>query len=328
MNATIRAPILSVAAAAPHEAFFVDALGMKRRGITTLPPDQTSDAVGTSGVPMVSSFLQSIPTAFGVRLWEFSPAADKTLRSETRGTEIDALKVIDFYAPNFGRALDDLEQLGYRPREAIAEYRLPEGTIREAHFWRPDNVVCAVISGPQEFFRRFASICDRTFSEPQSISAPLSDPLAAQAFYEDVFGLSMLYEYRLSDPSFDALVGADGPLEVRARNVGSDLREPYLGLIDYGTRTEPGASLRGLGRPPIRGLLGVEIAVDDIDAVVVRAERFGARLLAGPATLTDYVPYGAVSCALIEGPHGVLHHAIEPTSDAAFAVHPRKGPPP
>ena len=314
MSATIRAPILSVADAEPHRRFFVDALGMVESGRIGLDDAGTSAAFGTRNVSLTSSYLRTPPTDFGVRLWRFSPHVAETLRSEDRGTEVDALKVIDFYAPDFDRALAALATDGYRPREAIAEYQLPEGTIREAHLWRPDNVVCAVISGPPAFFQRFASIHDRVFSEPQSISAPLTDPVAAVAFYEAVFGLDILYEYRLADPSFDAMVGAEGSLDLHARNVGNRLTEPYLGLIDYGARAATGASLRGRGRPPMRGLVGVEIEVDNLDAIVAAAERCGVAVLAGPTALDDYPPYAAAASALIEGPHGVLHHVLQPLS--------------
>lgn len=278
---------------------------------------ETSSLIGITNQSVETQFLQHLPTPFGVRLWRFDAPSANTIRDPDDGTQIDALKVIDFYAPEFDKAIAELAKCGYLPREAIAEYELAEGLFREAHFWRPDNIVCAVISGPAKFFADFATIRDRILSEPQSISAPVSDQEQAVSFYEAVFEFTSLYKYEISDTSFNDLVGAEQPLAITAMNVGTDLNSPYLGLIDYGPAATERQSLRGRSVPPIRGLAGIEITVQDIDGIVKNAAAFGATILAGPVTLDDYPPYGRVVAALIEGPHGVIHSVLQPERNRA-----------
>ena len=308
--AKIRGPILSVSNIGEHEPFFTGPLALRETARACFGPEETVATFGVSGVSVETVFFQRIPTDFGVRLLQFDPLHQSTIRQPDRGTDRDALKVVDFYAPNFERALLQLRVAGHEPKSDIADYHLPEGRFREAHYWRPDNIVCAVISGPADFFSGFVSTKDNNFSEPQSISAPVTDVEAVTDFYHDVFGLKPLHRYEISNPSFDALVGADQPLKLSAVNVGSHLREPYLGVIDYGQARGAGKSLAGQSRPPVRGLTGVEVQVQDIDIVASAALKVSAPVLAGPTTI-EYPPLGEVGSCVIEGPHGVIHHVIE-----------------
>lgn len=276
----------------------------------TYDPAHTAALFGLHDLALETVFYQRTPTEFGVRLWCFNPPHQHTIRSPERGTDRDALKVVDFYAPDFDEALARLQNAGHSPKSTIAEYELPEGKFREAHFWRPDNIVCAVISGHPEFFSKFVSTVDRAFSEPQSISAPVSDVDSVIDFYREAFGFTPLHRYQISNPTFDAMVGANQPLHLSAVNIGADLREPYLGVIDYGQADAEGESLAGRSRPPMRGLVGVELHVEDIDSTVSAADRTGACVLAGPTTL-HYPPFGKVASCVIEGPHGVIHHVIQ-----------------
>lgn len=257
-------------------------------------------------------------TAFGVRIWSYGFAVNdqpcNPIRDPGRGTDRDAPKVIDFYAPDFHKALDHLADAGWQIKDNIADYDLPEGPMQEAHLWGPDNVVTAVISGPPSFFSRFATVCDQTFSEPQSISTPVTDMAAAIAFYDAVFGLKPVYQYEIENASFDALVGASESIKLRATNIGVDAKEPYFGLIDYGWIDPESVSLRGAVRPPARGLVGVELLVNDLAEIKkAAASHEGAKLL-GAAHAMPYAPYGIVNSILVEGPHGMLHHVMERTS--------------
>lgn len=306
----IRGPILSVKDLLDHQRFFGEALAMEQAVSTQLSSTQTRGLLGLAGRVMDTVLYRRAPTEFGVRLWRIDPAHGQTVRTPERGTDVDALKVIDFYAPEFDASVAALIESGFVPNDDIARYALPEGEFLEAHFWRPDNVVCAVISGPVDVFSNLVTTRDCRFSEPQSISAPVSDVAAVVDFYEAVFGLSELHRYEFSNPSFDAMVGADEPLCLSGINIGTDLREPYLGVIDYGKANGDTRSLAGRSRPPMRGLIGVELLVDDVAAVVSAADQFGAVIVAGPNRLS-YPPYGEISSCLVEGPHGVVHHVIQ-----------------
>lgn len=286
---------------------------MEATAAARLSPTHASSLLGLHEHAVETIFYQRTPTDFGVRLWCIDPPHEETVRTPERGTDLDALKVIDFYAPDFDESIRTLGNAGYPPKDETARYALPEGDFLEAHFWRPDNVVCAVISGPRNFFANMVTTVDHPFSEPQSISAPVSDVPAVVEFYESVFGFSQLHRYEFSNPSFDAMVGADEPLNLSAINIGTDLRAPYLGVIDYGKTNGDGRSLTGRSRPPMRGLIGVELLVDDLSPVLAAAHKNGADLIAGPNALA-YPPYGEILSCLIEGPHGVVHHVIQKTT--------------
>jgi len=306
-------PILSVKHLSDHQHFFGETFAMQSTARTQLCPDQASHLLGLDGRAVETVFYQRFPTDFGVRLWQIDPPHDETVREPDRGTDLDALKVIDFYAAEFEDSISVLNDAGYRPKDSIARYNLPEGEFSEAHFWRPDNIVCAVISGPADFFSKFVTARDRQFSEPQSISAPVSDVAAVIDFYEQVFGFTELYRYQIANPSFDAMVGTDEPLNLSAINIGTDLRAPYLGVIDYGQKASRGMSLAGRSRPPMRGLVGVEFQARNLDDILDAATRWNASVIAGPGTLS-YPPYGPVTSCLIEGPHGVIHHVLQKSS--------------
>lgn len=267
--------------------------------------------LGVSRRSLNTVWLERRPTPFGVRLWRMDPVGEGSVRAARRGVDLDALKVIDFYAPAFDAACAELAHLGYRPREAVARYDLPAGRFQEAHYWRPDDLVCALVSGPPDFFRDFATLCDQRVSEPQSISAPVSDAPAAIDFYRNVFDFEVLFEYAIENESFDDLVGSEEHLSVRAVNVGTSSKTPYLGLIDYGLKGIGGETLHGRSRPPARGLTGIEIVVNDVEETVQRVPGAGGVLLSDPGEIADYPPYGRVACSLVEGPHGVIHHLIE-----------------
>lgn len=303
----IRGPIVSVAQTSDHLGFFCDALGLVAGSPVLLDQSLTAQLTGVPSRALYSVFLQHAPGPFGVRVWRFDPPAAGSIRDPSRGTDLDALKVIDFYAPDFDTALLSLRTAGFEPKADIAVYELPEGEFREAHFWRPDDIVCAVITGPESFMAKTVTSAARTFSEPQSISAPVSDAAAVEAFYRDVLGLAPVLHYEIENPSFDALVGTDQPLNLRAINMGVKLAEPYLGLIDYG---HVGTSLLGRSRPPMRGLMGIEVETSDLDAILAAASNASCALLAGP-TSHQYSPYGSVTSALLEGPHGAIHHIIQ-----------------
>ncbi len=287
---------------------------MHPTAVTQLSAGQTSSLLGLDKHAMATMFYQRTPTDFGVRLWCIDPPHDETVRAADRGTDLDALKVIDFYAPNFDESVKTLTNAGYTPKDDIARYTLPEGEFREAHFWRPDNIVCAIISGPADFFSDFVTARDHQFSEPQSISAPVSDVAAVLDFYESIFGFVPLHRYEFTNASFDAMVGADEPLSLSATNIGTDLRAPYLGIIDYGPSINGAVSLAGRSRPPMRGLVGVELLVDDLQAIIAAADRAGTVVFAR-SDRVSYPPYGEIRSCLIEGPHGVVHHVIQPIAN-------------
>lgn len=308
----IHGPIVSSSDLAAHVRLF-ETFGMTVSSRHELGTAECSAQWGTVGQAAVEVVMASAGTRYGARLLHFQPVSGEVIRDRARGYDADAPKVIDFYAPDFETACAVVKRAGYAIREPIAEYDMPEGHFVEAHVWGPDEVVCALIHGPAEFCWRFAVITDRMFSEPQSLSGPVSEFEASIAFFRQVLDFEVLYRYGIEDDSFRGLVGSAQPdFNLRAVNVGWTTEEPYLGLIHYGMRTDSYASLRGRARPPNRGTLGATIVVEDADAVANRVAAAGGTIIAGPG-LGMAGDLGQVRFVTFTAPNGGCYQAVTPT---------------
>lgn len=264
-RARIFGPLISTGELAAQESLFRDVFGMVTTWSGEMDVAEARDLFDVELDRELESVtllqMQTPGVESGVLLVSFVPESPETIRSWDSRASRDALKVIDFYTPDFDTAVTRARSLGYKIVESEARYELPEGTFREAHLWGPDGVVTAFLGGPAAFFRNFAQVTDKFASEVQSISAPLSDAEASVEFYQDVFGWDVVYEYEIDDQSFGAMVGVED-LTVRSRNVGTSTVEPYFGLIDYGLPANQGDSIVGRSRAPRRGLLGAVLTVE------------------------------------------------------------------
>jgi catechol 2,3-dioxygenase-like lactoylglutathione lyase family enzyme len=307
----LHGPLVSSSDLDAHARLF-RAVGMVERARRDLDADECSRQWGTRGVAATELLMETPGTHYGARLLQFSPTSALVVRDRQRGYDADAPKVIDFYMPDFAAGRAAIERAGWTLKEPIAEYDLPEGHFVEGHVWGPDEVVLGLISGPAEFFRDFATVTDRTFSEPQSLSGAVSRLEPSVAFFERAFGFGVVYRYGIDDDSFRALVGSTRPqFQLRAINVGPSTREPYLGLIHYGMPDGSYASLYGRARPPHRGTLGATVVVRDVIGVVARATQAGAELLAAPVR-AETAAFGAATCALVLAPNGGCYQLVQP----------------
>jgi catechol 2,3-dioxygenase-like lactoylglutathione lyase family enzyme len=297
-------PLISAGDLDAHVRLFTDVFGMVEAGRTRLGRDSSQALFGADAGAVVLVVLQTPGVHAGALLARFDAVSAETIRTYASRVDRDALKVIDFYAPDYEAALSHARRLGYEVVEAQAEYELDGGTFREAHLWGPDHVVTAFLGGPASFFADFAQVTDRLVSEVQSISAPVSQAQPVIDYYRAVFGWDVVYEYAIDDPSFAALVGVD-ELKLRSRNVGVSTREPYLGLIDYGLPDHVGGSLKGRCVAPRRGLLGAVITATDGDGVLARAG-------VAASVEVDVAPFGRVRLALLQPPHEVPHLVVSP----------------
>lgn len=307
VDAHVYGPLISAAEVDEHCRLFTGVFGMREAGRVELDAEASRSLFGAEVGTTELVVLQTPGVVSGVVLCGFDPVSDETVRTYETRVDRDALKVIDFYAPDYPAAIAHARSLGYEVVESEAEYELAAGTFREAHLWGPDNVVTAFLGGPAAFFADFAQITDALVSEVQSISAPVSAGQPVVDFYASVLGWDVVFEYAINDPSFAELLGIDEPLELRSRNVGSSTKEPYFGLIDYGLPSHVGGSLLGRSVAPRRGLLGATVTVADLDAVCAAAgpERSGT-----PVSL-DLAPFGPTRAAIVMPPHEVPHLVIE-----------------
>ncbi|PVG80792.1 hypothetical protein DDE18_21310 [Nocardioides gansuensis] len=299
-------PLISTGEASAHVRLFSEVFGMMVEDQVSLSPVLTADLLGGPeelGAGAEVTVLRTPGVESGVVLVAFDPTSPETIRDWESRVSRDALKVIDFYAPDYEGAIAHARGLGYEVVEFEASYELPEGTFREAHLWGPDHVVTAFLGGPAEFFADFAQVVDGRVSEVQSISAPLTDAQPSVDFYREVLGWDVVYEYAIDDPSFAEMVGVE-ELRLRSRNVGPSTREPYFGLIDYGLPPRHDGSLRGRSAAPRRGLLGAVLTGVDLDALVSRAGPAAGPVVDCPTLL------GHSRGLLLGTPHSVPHLAL------------------
>lgn len=305
-RARVYGPLVSAADLESHARLFSDVFDMREVDRTHLGVEHSRALFGPGVGTAELLVLETPGVASGVVVVRFDPVSRQTVRAYETRIDRDALKVIDFYAPDYDGALAHARELGYEVVESEAAYELAGETFREAHLWGPDNVVTAFLGGSADFFADFAQATDRRISEVQSISAPVSDGQAVVDFYAEVFGWEVVFEYAIDDPSFSALVGVDESLRLRSRNIGPSTREPYFGIIDYGLPEHVGGSLKGRSVAPRRGLLGGVVTVDDIGAV--RDAAGPAR--AGEAVRLELASFGPVEAIVVRPPHEVPHLVI------------------
>jgi extradiol dioxygenase family protein len=158
--------------------------------------------------------------------------------------------------------------------------------------------------------RDFVTLTGRTFSEVQSSSGPVSDFEPVRAFYEEVLGVPMGLRYEFHSESFSRMVGVDQTLHIRANNYGRVIEDVMLGIIHYGLPPGTYADLRERARPPNRGIVGVRLRVEELDALLQRCERAGVERVRDPATVRLHS--GTMRIAAVRAPHGVWHWLIEP----------------
>lgn len=299
---SIHGPIISSSDLDAHLALF-SAFGLVEVGRCDRSKAETQSIWGIDAHSSTEVTLETPGTNFGIRLVRFAPASAEQIRDPSSGSDCDALKVIDFYAPDLPAARSAIEAAGFLFKPEVADYETPEGRYQEAHLWGPDGVVCALISGDPHLFHDLATVRDRLVSEPQSISGPVRDPDATLAFLHRVLGLGVIHRYELADPSFDAMVGSAARLRLRAWNVGTRKSEPYFGIIDYGLPAGSQNSLLAASRPPHRGLLGATVQVPDA-AAVAEAAGVSAVQLAVPG-------FGETIAATVQAPNGAWYQALE-----------------
>lgn len=307
----IHGPLISSSNLDAHgklaEAFGMQPIGRQRYGAADVKARW-----GMAADAAEESVFATPGTKFGATFVQFSPLSPNIIRSRTAGYHADAPKVVDFYVPDFAAARAALEAQGWPLKSEIAEYDLPEGRFVEGHLWGPDEIVFALISGPKNFFANMASVTDAMFSEPQSLSGPVSDRPPVIRFFEEVFELGVVYRYGIEDESFKDLVGSQAKtFNLTAVNVGLSTREPYFGLIHYGMPKGSYESLYDVCRPPNRGILGATIEVTNTNEVVARVNAHERAAILAPPMDTDLAGFGRVRLALVKAPNGACYRVLE-----------------
>ncbi|MBS4751401.1 hypothetical protein KG112_01105 [Nocardioides sp. zg-ZUI104] len=314
----IYGPLISTDDFAGHAALLGRTYGMAPRGAGRLEGADAEALLG-EGFAADLQVLGTPGVTAGAVLCRFDGPPAPPVRDEESRLFRDAFRVIDFYAPDFAAALEHSAAAGFPMHTKEASYELAEGSFREAHVEAPDNVMTAFLSGPADFFTEFAQVRDRIASEPVSISLPLSDAATTTAFYRDVFGWGVVYEYDFVDASFSAMLGIDGedaePIKVCSQALGPSRDRTYVNIVDYGLPADRAGSLLGASVPPRRGLLGLVVLTDDLDGVVARA---GADARLGEVVDVDLPGFGSSRATTLRAPFGAPHVVAQPRDAEAI----------
>ncbi|CAM3260257.1 hypothetical protein NODU109028_07600 [Nocardioides dubius] len=300
----IYGPLISTASPGEHERQLVDVFAMTAAAPTELSAPTSADLFGVPGPIRLQAFATPGVEAGAVLCRFAEPGAP--IREEHSRVHRDALRVVDFYAPDFDEALAHAASAGFAMQAAEASYETNEGGFREAHRHGPDGVVTAFLHGDRDFFADFAEVRDLVLSEPVSISLPLSDAGPTVAWYRQVFGWGVVYEYDFVDASFSALMGVGEELRVRSVTIGPSRQQTYVNVVDYGVGAGLGGSLAGHGVAPRRGLLGLVVLADDVEQIARAA--LGA---AGPIVEVDLPGFGSTRALVVAAPFGAPHLVIE-----------------
>lgn len=304
----IHGPILSSSDIDFHCQMFNEVFGMQRGVTESLTPSETKRLLGVTKHSVWTTVMTTPETDFGIRILQFDPVPKAAIRQRSKGMMPGAAKVIDFFTTDLRQALKGAREFGLDVSDDIAEYDSPEGRVREAHAWVLDEVVCAFIEGSDGMFTRFTAGLDRLISEPQSISGPTHRLDESVRFFNDVFELDVIYRYEVNDSNFGDMIGSDVPVNIKARNIGSKLTEPYIGLIDYGIETTDADVIPPVALPA-RGLLGVTVISDDLEAIARRAA--DPSVVAGAVHGAALEPWGRCSTLLLRAPNGMLLHVVQ-----------------
>ena len=255
--------------------------------------------------------LETPGTSVGVQLVELTPSPELAIREGAKGTDHDALKVIDFVVSDMDRGVAHLEKNGFSTSGPIAEYSLPrDGRFSEAHLEGPDGVKCALLQMHDQPLSRWVRVADRLFSEILGFSAPVAKAGPVDVFYRQTLGFELVYHYSFESDGFAQLVGAERTTTVRGFNYGTSTVDPMIGVIHYGLPEGTTRSLRSRAAFPHRGLAAVRLETDSVARVVEACQRSEGIRWAGPQEV-EAAPWGRARSLLVEAPHAVLHHFIE-----------------
>ncbi len=308
---SIDGPLIVTGDLARQRDLFEGIFGLALVADQELSAAAVKDLFGVADRAARTLLLHTKGTTVGVRLVEFRPSSSLGVREGARPVDTDALKVIDFMVPDFGKAAAALAARGFRLAASPARYSTPEdGRFTEGHVEGPDGVVCALLQMHDTPPSRYVKVSGQTFSEVLGVSAPVSDRESALAFYRETLGIPAVLSYEIASESFQKLLRSKEKTFLRGANFGIGGRAPMIGVIHYGLPPRAFRSLRPRAVLPHRGLQALRFSVPSVDAVASVAAAANLEIVAGPAE-TLLFPQGRIRSILIRAPHGVLHHFTE-----------------
>ena len=307
---SIDGPLVSTGDLKRQRNLFEGVFGLAPVAEQTLSAPEVERLFGVSGHEAETVLLETPGTRIGVRLVQFDPTPELTIREGAAGYDSDALKVVDFVVDRWDEAVAVLREKGFDLVGPPAEYALPrEGRFTEGHVKGPDGVICALLRFHDSPRERFVRVTDRLFSEILGVSAPVADLAAVTAFYR-ALGLGVVFRYEIETESFQKLVGMGAKTRVTGTNFGLTEKAPMIGIIHYGLPEGSYRSLRDRSRLPHRGLVALRATISSVEEVAAACRAEGFEVLAPPASVT-LEPHGRVRALAVRAPHGVVHHFVQ-----------------
>jgi catechol 2,3-dioxygenase-like lactoylglutathione lyase family enzyme len=295
-------PLTSARDPDEHQALFCDLFGMEPLASVTFDQGPAAALFGGDVTGVELRLLGTPGCASGAVICRFSGPDSGTIRDGASPVDHDALKVIDFFAPDLEAAVAKARALGHDVSVSAEPYSMDGVPLREAHLGGPDGLRFAILGGPQREMRQYVELPDRLISDVLGVTSPVQDQHLAAAYYADVFGWRPVLQYTADGSAIATLVGLEADFRVTGVCMGSRSEETYVDLLDYGLPPGVGASLRGRSVAPRRGLLGLAVLVADLDAI---------RAAAPPGALGETVVFpaesGVAGAAVLTPPWGVPH---------------------
>jgi len=222
---------------------------------------------------------------------------------------------VGFACANMEELIAKSENMGFGNVAGVTRIPLhrPDGSPYEAletHLRAPDDVYVLGIARPSDL----APICPIAdgglTGGPAYSSQVINNGQRSLDFYTEVLGYEVRRDVQLpSEGPSGGLLGVPPGSTMRFLQVfapGSEGR--YLVFLDW---FDAGVEAVAPSRPPNRGMVMWSFMARDLDAVLGRAERFGAERLCGPE-IVDARPAGAVTRrATLAAPNGFAIELIE-----------------
>ncbi|MCY4254666.1 MAG: hypothetical protein OXE51_00850 [Gammaproteobacteria bacterium] len=222
---------------------------------------------------------------------------------------------VGFACADMERLIAESERMGFGTVAGVTRIPLhrPDGSPYEAletHLRAPDDVYVLGIARPSDL----APICPIAegglTGGPAYSSQVINNGQRSLDFYTEVLGYEVRRDVQLpSEGPTGGLLGVPPGSNMRFLQVfapGSESR--YLVFLDW---SGAGADAVAPSRPPSRGMVMWSFIVQDLDAVLARAERFGAERLCAPEVVDARPVASATRRATLAAPNGFAIELIE-----------------
>lgn len=299
--------MISVADMDASIAFYRDRMGMEIVGKQTLPRDVLRNLWGMpEGTGAEAVFLRKGDRPTLVELVAFTPAPERCIRPEGSENYNCGLYDIGFRVKDMEASYDILKK-EYAFINPPKTYKAPwtDVTVKEVVMITPDRVRNA-------FMQSGTVALEGDFGLVTTNAHFVEDIEAANRFYKDVLGFSIVFDKVMPEGLVNSILGIPedcAPRISMAFKPGSKAPVPEFIECAY-----KGVNVNDTAGPTDIGMFAVAYEVEDLKAVMEKAEANGSRILSEPAAYA--VPsVGRIEAVWVEGPAKVKHELYQRIQD-------------